>query len=143
MSTEENKAVVRRFLEECWNAGKLDVVDEIVAAEYVNRTEPDQPPGPEAVKHLISTFRGAFPDVDNVIEDLVAEGDKVAVRVTIHGTHKGELFGIPPTEKRVKITGMAIYRLADGKLVEHWVTRDHLGLLQQLEIIPTFEPQPA
>src|SRR5438552_5739601 len=132
MSTEQNKDVVRRFLEEVWNAGNLDVVDELIAPDYVNHTDPGQPPGPEGVKPLVTQFRSAFPDVHNAIEDVVAEEDRVAVRVTIRGTHKGELFGIPPTGKHATITGMAFYRVANGQLAEHWVVRDHLGLLQQV-----------
>ena len=136
MSTEQNKDVVRRFLEEVWNAGNLDVVDELIAPDYVNHTDPGQPPGPEGVKPLVTQFRSAFPDVHNAIEDVVAEEDRVAVRVTLVGTHTGEWTGRPPTGSAFSVEGMRLYRLTGGKIAEMWSATDSLTMLRQLGVIP-------
>ena len=141
MSSDENKTVVRRLLDAI-NGGDLAVANDLVAPEYVDHSAPPgYPRGPEGFKSTIAMFRAAFPDFHWTLEDLMGEGDKVAIRVTARGTHHGELMGIAPTGKHVEVTGIGIYRLTDGKVAEAWVNRDLLGLLQQLGAIPT--PGPA
>jgi predicted ester cyclase len=138
VSTEENKALVRRLYEEVFNRGNLSTVDEPLAANYIDHTAlPGTSPGPEGLKQFTSMFHAAFPDLHFTIEDLIAEGDTVVVRQTYRGTHKGDLMGITPTGKQVTITSIDIGRFADGKLVEHWGATDSLGLLQQLGVVPS------
>ena len=144
MSVEENKAVVRREMEELFNhTGNLDLVDEIIAPNYVSY-EPTsgEVRGIEGARQFAATYRDAFPDLQNDIEDMVAEGDKVVVRFRGRGTHEGETeaFG-PPTGKRMEITGITIKRLSEGKIVEAWTNFDALGMMQQLGLIP--EPAQA
>ena len=146
MSTEENKAVLRREVEELYNhTGNLDVVEEIFSPEYVSH-EPTsgEVRGIEGARRFAATFREAFPDLQNAIEDMVAEGDKVAMRFGGSGTHLGETeaFG-PPTGKRMKITGITIKRLTDGKIVEAWTNFDALGMMQQLGVIAAQQPAEA
>jgi steroid delta-isomerase-like uncharacterized protein len=137
MSTDENKALVRREYEQGVNQGDFDVRDGVLASSYVGHF-PGLPPiqGIEAFKQFTSAFFTAFPDLHTTIEDLIAEGDKVAVRQTWRGTHSGNFLGIPPTGKQVIFTSLEIYRAAGGKLAEEWVELDMLGLLQQLGAIP-------
>ena len=139
MSTEQNKTIIRRFFEEVHNSGKIDRLDELMVADYVNH-DPSLPPelrhGRDAHRQLVLVFRGAFPDARGTIEDMIAEGDKVAARGTFRGTHRGELMGIPPTGKQVAFTWVHIYRIADGKLVEQWSVFDQMGLMQQLGMVP-------
>jgi len=135
MSTEDNKAIVRRFYEEVWTQGNLAAADELTTADIVNETL--QPPvhGLESLKQFVMIYRTAFPDFHFTLEDLIAEGDKVTVRFTCTGTQRGELLGIPPTGKRVTLTGIDIVRFADGKFAESWTNFDALGMLQQLGVI--------
>lgn len=134
--SEENKAIVRRWVE-AFNEGNLDAVDELVTDSYV-RHDPNAPEvrGPEEEKRLIVMYRSAFPDLHFTVEDMVSEGDTVAMRVGIRATHRGELLGIPPTEKQLVFTAMEFYHLADGKIDEQWVNVDTLGMMQQIGAIP-------
>ncbi len=137
MSAEENKALVRRFVDEVQSRGNIDAIDELCSPEFVNHSAPPGVPSNcEGVKHLTAMFRQAFPDSYFTVEDMIAEGDKVATRKTFHGTHQGEFMGIPPTGQQVSIGLIDIVRVADGKVVEHWSMGDNLGLMQQLGIIP-------
>ncbi len=132
MSAEENKALVRRFIDAA-NQNNLAVFDALFAPDFVSRdTVVLVPPGPEGVRQLFTAVRAAFPDFHETIEDLVAEDDKVVARWTTRGTHQGEFAGIPPTRKPVTWKGMFIVRVVDGKFVEVWQAHDQLGLLQQL-----------
>ena len=137
MSTEESKALVRREYEQGVNKKDFDVRDGALASNYLGHF-PGVPPiqGIEAFKQFTSGFFTAFPDLQTTIEDLIAEGDKVAVRQTWRGTHTGDFLGIPPTGKQVIFTSTEFYRVAGGKLAEEWVELDMLGLLQQLGAIP-------
>ena len=137
MSAEKNKAIVRRYTEEVWNQGNLAVVDEIFAADFVGH-QPGSPDihGPESLKQFVAMRRTAWPDLKFTVEDQIAEGDKVATRWTWSGTHEGDLMGIPPTGLQATATGIGIHRIAGGKIVEQWVNRDTLGILQQLGVIP-------
>ena len=140
MSAEESKAIVRRFWD-VWEEGNIDLVDELLAPDYINHTpaSPDQPTGPEGVKGVVTMFRSAIPNLRVVVEDMIAEGDKVAVRYTLEGTHEGELFGIPPTGQRLSIKSIAVERVSDGKIREHWRVTDRLDMMQQLGMIPAPE----
>ena len=131
--TEENKAIARRVFEEIWNQEKLDLIDEIFATDYVGHItgNPDFN-GPEGYKELVSIYLTAFPDVQYTIEDHIAEGDRVIIRWSTTATHKGELMGIPPTGLPVPTTGITIYRIAGGKILEEWSSWDDLGMWQQL-----------
>src|SRR5919202_3862506 len=138
VSAEENKAVVRREMAELFNhTGNLDAVEVIISPDYVT----DEPTsgetrGIEGARQFAATFRQAFPDLQNTIEDMVAEGDKVVMRFRGSGTHDGETeaFG-PPMGKRMEITGITIKRLVDGKIAEAWTNFDALGMMQQLGMI--------
>ncbi|MBA7494480.1 hypothetical protein ES702_05056 [subsurface metagenome] len=133
---DANKAVVGR-LSELWNTGNLAIADEIFGADFVNH-DPNHPEvtNLESYKGLVAGIHTAFPDFHVTTEDLIAKGDKVAVRWIITATHQGELAGIPATDIVATWTGMTIWRFVDGKLVEGWWTSDMLGLLQQLGVIP-------
>jgi steroid delta-isomerase-like uncharacterized protein len=139
MSAEENKALVHREMEELFNhTGNLDAVEEIVSPDYVSY-EPTsgEVRGIEGARQFAANYRQAFPDLENIVEDMVSEGDKVVVRFRARGTHDGETeaFG-PPTGKRMDITGITIKRVADGKIAEAWTNFDALGMMQQLGMIP-------
>lgn len=137
MSTEENKALTLRLIEEVINQGKLSTIDELIAADAVDHSlPPGLPPGREGVKLFLGMIRTAFPDIHETVEDIIAEGDTVVTRTTWRGTHQGALLGIAPTGKQVSVSGIDISRVASGKFVEHWQSADDLGLLQQLGVIP-------
>jgi steroid delta-isomerase-like uncharacterized protein len=139
MSAEENKAVVRREMQELFSrGGDLDAAEEIYASDYVGH-EPTTGDiqGIEAVKQFAATYREAFPDLETTIEDQIAEGDKVVTRFRGRGTHQGETedFG-PATGNRFEITGITIERFSESKIVEDWTNFDALGLMQQLGLVP-------
>ena len=137
MSAEENKTTMRRYLD-VFEQGNIELLDELLAPDYVNRTPatPDLPTGPEGVKGVVSMFRSAMPDLRVAVEDMIAEGDKVATRYTLEGTHEGELFGVPPTGRRLSIKSMTVERVSDGKIREHWRVTDNLEMMQQLGVVP-------
>jgi steroid delta-isomerase-like uncharacterized protein len=144
VSANENKATVRRIPDEVFNQGNLSVVDELFAPDYVLH-DPWVPGGElrglEAFKEQwVSMLRTAFPDLRIVIEDQVAEGDKVVSRYTGSGTHQGELRGFPPTNNRVEVTGTITSRFAEGKIAEEWNNFDSMGMMQQLGIVPPLAP---
>lgn len=124
MSLDENKQVIRTYFEEVVNRGNLSLIDRTVARQA------------EGLRQVISMFFAAFPDAQTTIDDLIAEGDKVVVRSTTRATHKGALMGIPPTGRSVRYTGIDIFRVADGKIAEHWFVRDHATLMEQLGVLP-------
>jgi len=126
VSAEEiNKALARRFFEEAWGNGNLAAVDEFIAADYVMYPiPPDLPPGPEGTKQAISTYRTAFPDLKATVDDIFAAGDRVAFRWSFRGTHLGDWLGIPPTGNHIAATGISVYRIAGGKVVENWTSID-------------------
>ena len=134
MSTEENKAMIRRVYEEAFNKGNLAVVDKLMANNYVLHTPGQEFKGPEGFKQYGTMMRTAFPDLHGTIEDMVAEGGKVANRLTLTGTHKGEFMGIAPTGKKVTITDHVFIRFEGGKEVEAWGISDVLGMYQQLGV---------
>jgi predicted ester cyclase len=137
MSTEDNKAVVRRFYEEVLNQKKRAVLDEVFDPNVVDHfAPPGTPGGLEGANQIFDMFLTAFPDLHFTVEDMIAEGDRVVARATMSGTQQGPFMGIPPTGKHVTITGIDINRFVGGKSVEHWVEMDRLGLMQQLGVIP-------
>ena len=133
MSTKDNKAVAHRFAQ-VWTAGCQHIVDELAAPDIVvSYPIPPEPiRGAEAFKAFLTEFISGLPDVTVTVDDMIAEGDKVACRWTIRGTHKGPLFGFPPTGRPVQISGFAFYRIAGGKVVEETGIGNTLGLMQQL-----------
>lgn len=137
--SEQNKMVARRAIEEVYNGGKLELVDELAAHDFVIHLPSQDIHGSPGAKQYIAALREAFPDIHFTIEDQVSEGDTVVTRWTARGTHTGEFQGIPPTGKQGVISGVDIDRIADGKVVECWVSLDELGLLQQLGVIPAPE----
>jgi steroid delta-isomerase-like uncharacterized protein len=139
MSTEQNKAAARRIYDECFNKGNLAAVDELVDPGTTdhNPTIPNQAPGAEGFKQLLTTFRTSFPDLHFTVEDIIAEGDKVVVRWTSTGTDTGGFAGMPPTGITAGTSGIDTLRFANGKVVERWGVVDFLSLLQQLGVIPT------
>lgn len=137
MSTEENKAIARRWSEELFNQGNLVIADEIVAPTY-RRHDPGDPfavEGPEGVKRLVSMLRAQMPDLHITIEDVIAEGDKVVTRYTTAATDTSGFNGSAPTGKQGKATAIQIFHMVDGKIVESWANRDDLGLLQQRGVV--------
>lgn len=137
MSTEANKQIVRRY-QEAHNTNNLDRLDEMVAADIIShKTLPGLPPGLEGGKLAHRGTVAAFPDLRHEIEDLFAEGDKVVMRWTMIGTHSGAPFiGQPATGRQMRVSGISIFRLAEGIIVEHWAEPDSLGFMQQLGVIP-------
>ncbi len=136
MSTEENKALVRRFYEDVFNQRNLAVVDEICTSDHLFHNPPTTLHGREEFKQLLSLYITAFPDARFTVEDEIAEGDKVTSRYTFRGTHQSELMGIPPTGKQVTVTGMIINRIVNGQSAEGWLNFDAVGMLQQLGALP-------
>jgi steroid delta-isomerase-like uncharacterized protein len=134
--TDVNKDVVARFYEQLWNRGNLDAADELVATDYVRHDlrPGEAPPGPNGQKAVAAKFRAAFPDVHLELEALVAEGDLVAARWTMTGTHTGAWGDVSPTGRSVRFCGVNFFRIADGKIAEIWNLRDDLGLREQLGV---------
>ena len=147
MSTEENKALVRREIEELFNhTGDLDVAEEVYAPDFVGHdsTLPEDLNGVEAAREFAASFRSAFPDLTCTIEDQLAEGDKVVTRWRASGTHEGETEDLgPSTGNRMEITGISIERISEGKVVESWDSYDAMGMMQQLGHIPSPEEAQA
>ena len=140
MSTERNRALVRRALEEFYNAGDLSLAEELFAEDFINHDlAAPQFIGREGRKQWVTTMSASFPGSHTTIDDLIAEGDRVVKRFTWRGTHRGEWNGLPATGKQITNTGVAIYRIAEGKIQECWWAYDVLGLLQQLGIVPVPE----
>ena len=138
MSVEQNKAVIRRLVEEVINKGNIGLFDELVASNLVDHAlPPGFPPGAQGVKQFFSLLRAAFPDFHYTIEGVVGEGDYVVQRLTAQGTMKGEFMGMPPSGKHAVWSSMDFIRLKDGKVVEYWGIEDQLSMLQQLGFAPT------
>jgi steroid delta-isomerase-like uncharacterized protein len=136
VSAEENKTVIRRLVEEVYNDNNLDVLYELVAQDMANHSAvPEHQHGIEGFKHVNRWVRAGFSDAHYEIEDMIAEGDMVACRITVSGTHDGDFQGTPPTGKRFSVDHVHWHRLADGKLVERWAVRDDLGAAQQLGML--------
>ena len=141
MAAEENKALVRRFVEEFWNGGNTAAADELMAIDAEIHMPTGELVDLDGLKGFACAFRGSFPDWHSTFEELIAEGDRVAERWTGRGTHRGELQGIAPTDRRVEVPGSVFYRIVDGKIVEFRGQLDMMGLMRQLGAIPS--PQQA
>ena len=136
MSTDENRAVVRRYYQEVLEGGNIQLLEEMAIPNYDEHDPiPGQSNGLEGLKQRVEMLRSAF-QPRFTLEDMIAEGDKVVVRWTNRGTHVGEFMGIPPTGKSFSIAGIDIHRLSGGKMAEHWHVVDQFGQLQQLGVIP-------
>ena len=132
MSPEENKAVVRRFVEEVFNQGNLAAVDQFLAADYRDANAlPGQEPGCEGAKWAFTLYRTVFPDLRYTIEEMIAEDNTVVTRVTFRATHQGAFLGVPRTNRQVRVPAVHITRLEGGRIREHWSVMDDLGLMQQ------------
>jgi len=136
--SEENKAVVRRFIEEVWNNGNLAAIDELVAEDHVDHdpAQAGSPGGREGVRAFVQMYRAAYPDTRIELGEMIAEGDLVAAPWTATGTHQGDLMGIAPTGKSIAVTGIGIDRVSGGKIAESWANYDALGMLAQLGAMP-------
>lgn len=134
MGVEENKTLVRRFYQEVWNKGNVEVTSEVFAEDYVRHDlRPTQAlPGPTGQAKIAADFRAAFPDLRMEVDLILGDGELVAARWTTEGTNTGAWGGRPPTGKRARFSGVNIFRFRDGKVVELWNHRDDLGLMQQL-----------
>lgn len=137
--SEESKAVARRWMNDLWNQGNLLVADEIIAPTYAvhDSGTPGRTGGIEGEKQAVRMYRAVFPDLQFTIEDMVGEGDRVAVAYTARGTHQGELMGVPATDRQVVVTLISILRIGNGKITEQRINWDTLGMLRQLGIVPS------
>jgi steroid delta-isomerase-like uncharacterized protein len=132
---DDNKKLVRRWFEEVWNQGREGAIDELLSPEGVGfglAATNTEVHGPAEFKPFVRNLRDAFPDLHITVEDMVAEGDKVAVRMLVTGTHKGGGLGFPATGRKINVTGMTIIQFANGKLVHGWNNWDQMGMMQQL-----------
>jgi predicted SnoaL-like aldol condensation-catalyzing enzyme len=137
MSAEENKDLERRYIDEVWNGHNLAAIDELVSPEYLNHAASTAEYQRGGTKLAVEWLLSVFPDHRFDIEDAVADGNTVAIRGTMGGTHEGELMGIAPTGKRIAVQQTHWFRVADGKVAEHWAVRDDLGIMRQLGVMPS------
>ena len=134
--SEENKRIARAVLEELFEKGNLDAADELIHPDFVNHeAPPGNPRGPEGMRETVAWLRGLWGPMHADVEDEIVEGDKVVARVTMHGRHLGEFLGKPPTGKEYAVEHIHIWRIADGKVIEHWSVRDDLGQALQLGLL--------
>lgn len=135
MPIDENKSIVRRY-QEIYNSNDLDRLTEVVSEDLLTpNIMPGIPDGLEGAKAAHRIMLAGFPDYQTIIEDLIAEGDKVVARIKMTGTHTGDFMGIPATGRQISFTGIYIARIANGKIVEHWGEEDSVSLLQQLGVL--------
>ena len=136
MSVEKNKALARRYQEEVWGKGSLDLIDELLAADFVDHSLPaGMDPSFAGAKRAVQGALNAFPDGQWTVEDVIAEGEKVVLRWKMDATHEHEFRGIAPVGKPVTVTGITILRIVGGKIVERWVNWDSLALRQPSETV--------
>src|SRR5918993_1484376 len=139
MSAEENKEKARRMVEEAFGQGRVEIIEEILAPDFVcydPNSESGEVRGADTIKQEIEWFRNAVPDLTYTVEDQIAKGDKVVTRYTASGIHQGEFFGVAPTGKPIEMTGITIDRFEEGRLVEEWPEYDLLGAMRQVGAIP-------
>jgi steroid delta-isomerase-like uncharacterized protein len=137
MSLEPNKVLMRKLFEDDLSGGNSAVAAEIIHPSFFDHTNPPgMQEGLAGHNAIVTLFRAAFPDQQWLIEDLIAEGDRVVARSTMTGTHTGDFFGIPATGKSVRVSGVHIVRIQDGRIAEHWGNNDDLGLMRQIGVIP-------
>jgi steroid delta-isomerase-like uncharacterized protein len=139
-TTDDPEAIARAFYEP-FNTGDVSIYDRVLAEDWVDHPlAPGQAPGREGFKPIVGFFRTVFPDLQLVIEDVLVDGDKVAVRSTFRGTHQGEFFGIPPTGKQIEAMAIDIHRIENGRIVETWHVEDWLSIFGQLGVTFTVAP---
>jgi predicted ester cyclase len=144
--SEHNKRLARRALQEIYAKGDLELADDLVHSDFLDHepAHPERPTGPESVKQTVRSLQSTFGGLRFEVEDEIAEGDKVVQRVVMSGRHTGPLIGREPTGKEFAVRHTYIWRIADDKIVEHWGSRDDLGLLAQLGLLPIGEePEPG
>lgn len=136
-AASSNRSLIRRYFDEVWNAGRLQTLDEILTPSYVNHTPstPNPVPGPAGLKPIVTAIRAAFPDLHYSIEDIIATDSAVVARVVMTGTHRGDLFGLPPTGRTVHVDQINIEHVVDGRIAEHWRVTDELALMRQLGVV--------
>jgi predicted ester cyclase len=143
--SEANKALAARMPLEVFGQGRTGVIDEVLAPDFIDHgtVPPGMPPGPDGVKAFVAVVRNAFPDLTITVDHAIAEGDFVALHITASATMKGEFAGMPPSGKHATWEAVHISRFENGRVAEHWVVQDQLGMLQQLGFIPTSPADPA
>ena len=135
-TSEQNKTLARRWFEDLFSRGDLDAANEIISADFVDHLTHEDERGLVELKHYVNIYGAAFPDIQDTVEDVVAEGDKVVVRWMSRGIHQGEFMGVAPTGRHVTFTGMRLFRIAENKIAESWVNIDERGLQEQLGTVP-------
>jgi steroid delta-isomerase-like uncharacterized protein len=140
--SEQNKATARRVFDEIITQGNLDAIEEVFTADYQEHDPANEEDtrGHDGIRQEVSMYRSGFPDLRMTVEDQLAEGDRVATRWAVRGTHQGDLMGIAPTGNKMSITGITIHRFADGKIQEGWWNWDTLGMMQQVGAVPAEQP---
>src|SRR5208282_6439273 len=140
---QDTKAIIRRLYEEVWNKRKLEMVSEIISPSHAlhDNNFPGSSVGPEAYRAQMAIYLAAFPDLHFTIQDTIAEKDKIAASWTITGTHKGEFWGVRPTNRKMTMDGMTIHHIANEKIIDSYISSDALGLMRQLGVVPA-HPQP-
>lgn len=137
--SDANRALIHRWFEEVWNKGRAEAIDEMFAEDGIANGLADESGaalrGPSGFKPFFQTFREAFPDIEVIVEDTVVEGDKVAARCRVRGTHKGESLGVAATHQPVEFTGICIVRIEDGKIAEAWNNFDFMSMSRQINAI--------
>ncbi|MFO0745191.1 MAG: ester cyclase [Myxococcota bacterium] len=131
------ETIIRRYFEEVWNQGRVEVLDELLTADYQNHSPatPDPAPGPPGLVPIVQAMRAAFPDLRYELLDLVVGADAVVARVRMTGTHAGDFFGLAATGRAVDVEQMNLERFRDGRIAEHWRVTDMLGLMRQLGVV--------
>jgi predicted ester cyclase len=143
--SDANKTLAARMPLEVFGQGRTEVIDEVLAPDFIDHgtVPPGMPPGPEGVKAFVAVVRNAFPDLTITIDHAIAEGDFVSLHITSSATMKGEFAGMPPSGKHATWEAVHISRFVNGRVAEHWVVQDQLGMLQQLGFVPTSPADPA
>lgn len=137
--SNDNKTVARRYLEDALNQGRLHLIEELVAPTFIDHGSGSSAPeakSPARLAQQAAMIRASFPDLHITIEDMMAEGDKVAYRYSMRGTHQADFMGIAATGRPINVTGIRIFRVSDGKIQEAWEGWDELGWMRQLGLLP-------
>jgi len=136
-TARNNQKIIESYFKEVWNKGKLDLLDNLITADYINHSPstPNPPPGPEGLKPIIAEMRRGIPDLNYEIKDLVVTREKAVARVLMTGTHTGELWGIKPTGKKIHVNQINIEHFRNGRIAEHWRVTEELNLMKQLGVV--------
>lgn len=137
--TSENKSIARRLYQEVWNERKLDVVDELISPSHAlyDPNASDSQVGPQAYKRTLTTFLTGIPDLRFKVQDMISENSKLAVSWVVSGTHQGDFYGIPATNKKISVEGVTIHQIDSGKILDSYVTWDMLGVMRRLGAVPS------